>query len=55
MPFVLVMVGLYTATRFGSGKQVTDEVEQLLDRPPITMRQFVHDYADAWQKSRPSS
>lgn len=48
MPFVLVMVGLYTATRFGSGKRVTGEVEQLLGRPPITMRQYIEDYAEVW-------
>ena len=48
LPFILVMVGLYTATRFGAGKQVTEEVERLLGRPPIAMRQYIEDYADAW-------
>lgn len=49
--FVLVMVGLYTATRLGTGDRVTDTVEELLGRPPISMRQYIEDYAAMWQKS----
>jgi uncharacterized protein YbjT (DUF2867 family) len=48
LAFVLVMAGLYTATRFGSGKRVTQDVEQLLGRQPIAMRQYIEDYADCW-------
>jgi uncharacterized protein YbjT (DUF2867 family) len=55
LPSVLIMVGLYTATRFGSGKQVTGDVAELLGRPPIAMRQFIEDYADAWQRGEPAS
>ena len=49
LPAVLIMVGLYTATRFGSGRRVTGEVERLLGRMPTTMRQYIEDYAGAWQ------
>jgi uncharacterized protein YbjT (DUF2867 family) len=49
MKFVLVMVGLYTATRFGTADTVTGTVERLLGRPPITMRQYIEDYADVWR------
>jgi uncharacterized protein YbjT (DUF2867 family) len=49
VPFVLVMVGLYTATRFGSGERVTGDLEALLGRPPIPMRQYIADYADHWR------
>ena len=48
MPFVLIMVGLYTATRFGTGERVTRDVEQLLNRVPIAMRQYIEDYAEVW-------
>lgn len=46
--FALVMVALYTATRFGSGEKVSDDVEHLLGRPPTSMRRFVEDYAEVW-------
>jgi uncharacterized protein YbjT (DUF2867 family) len=49
--FALVMVGLYTATRLGTADRVTDTVAALLGRPPISMRQYIEDYAEMWQKS----
>ncbi|MFW5785961.1 MAG: SDR family oxidoreductase [bacterium] len=48
--FALVMVALYTATRFGSGENVSDDVQRLLGRPPVSMRRFVEDYADTWSR-----
>jgi uncharacterized protein YbjT (DUF2867 family) len=54
LPAILIMVGLYTATRFGSGKRVTGEVTKLLGRPPIAMRQYIEDYADAWRRGQPA-
>mgnify|MGYP001828375805 CR=1 FL=1 len=45
---VLVMAFLYTSTRFGMAARVTQDVEQLLGRPPITVRQYITDYAKAW-------
>ena len=52
---ILIMVGLYTATRFGSGKRVTRAVEELLGRPPGTMRQYIEDYAGVWQRGESAS
>jgi len=52
---VLIMAGLYTATRFGSGKRVTEDVAALLGRAPITVRQYIEDYADVWQRGEPAS
>lgn len=46
--YALVMLGLYTSTRFGMAEQVTDEIERLTGRKPITFRQYVQDYKDAW-------
>ncbi len=47
--FTLVMAGLYTITRLGNAKQVTPDVQRLLGRQSITLRQFVHDYRLCWQ------
>jgi uncharacterized protein YbjT (DUF2867 family) len=46
--FAIVMLGLYTSTRFGMAELVTGEVERLTGRKPITFRQYVQDYRDAW-------
>lgn len=46
--FVLVMAFLYLSTRFGAADRVTPDVEQLLGRPPIPMRQYIQDYAKSW-------
>lgn len=46
--FAFVMTALYTATRFGSGEAVTDEVARLLERPPIPFRRYVEDYRAAF-------
>jgi len=48
--FALIMVALYTATRFGSGERITDDVQRLLGRPPISMRRFAEDYAQVWKR-----
>lgn len=48
LSFILVMVGLYTATRLGLANRVTRDVEKLLGVPPITLREYVQDYAAAW-------
>jgi uncharacterized protein YbjT (DUF2867 family) len=46
--YALVMLGLYTSTRFGMAEPVTNEVERLIGRKPITFRQYVQDYRAAW-------
>jgi len=45
---VLVMTMLYTITRFGNATEVTDDVQRILQRPPITFRQFATDFRDLW-------
>ncbi|MBE0681520.1 MAG: hypothetical protein IH589_06365 [Anaerolineales bacterium] len=51
MPFVfaLVMLGLYTPTRFGMAEPITDQVERLTGNKPIAFSQYVMDYKDAWK------
>jgi uncharacterized protein YbjT (DUF2867 family) len=46
--YALVMLGLYTSTRFGMADRVTNEVERLTGRKPITFKQYVQDYRQAW-------
>lgn len=46
---VIFMIIEYTATKLGKSGRVTDEVERLLGRPPITMQQFIADNAEVWQ------
>ncbi len=46
--FALVMLGLYTSTRFGMAEPITNEVERLTGRKPISFRQYVLDYRNSW-------
>ena len=46
--FALVMLGLYTSTRNGMAAPVTDEVTRIIGRMPLSFRQYVQDYSDAW-------
>jgi uncharacterized protein YbjT (DUF2867 family) len=46
--FALVMMGLYTSTRLGMAEPITNEVERLSGRKPITFRQYVMDYKNSW-------
>lgn len=46
---VLVMCFLYTITRFGQAAEIHDDVEMLLGRAPITMRQYIEDYQHNWR------
>lgn len=48
--YVVVTAGLYLSTRQGSAEAIADDVPELLGRDPITMRQYVEDYAQVWQK-----
>jgi uncharacterized protein YbjT (DUF2867 family) len=43
-----VTLGIYTAARLGIADGLSDDVERITGRPPIPMRQFVHDARDAW-------
>lgn len=44
----LVTSFLYTMTRFGQAQAVHPDVQQLLGRAPISLRQYVRDYRSAW-------
>jgi uncharacterized protein YbjT (DUF2867 family) len=46
--YVLVTSALYSTARFGMAAKITDELERLLKRPPIQMRQYVEDYRAMW-------
>ncbi len=48
LPFVGVMTAIYTVCRLGKADTVTDDLEKLLGRPPISLRQFVEDYREVW-------
>jgi uncharacterized protein YbjT (DUF2867 family) len=43
--YIAVMAGVYLTTRLGLAEAVTPDAAALLGRPPITMRQYVRDYA----------
>jgi uncharacterized protein YbjT (DUF2867 family) len=47
LPFVVVMVGIYTTARLGFAGRVADGVMRVLDREPRTLTDFAADYADA--------
>jgi uncharacterized protein YbjT (DUF2867 family) len=46
--FAVVMLGLYTSTRFGMAEPITHEVERLTGRKPTSFRQYVQDYQNSW-------
>jgi uncharacterized protein YbjT (DUF2867 family) len=46
--FALVMLGLYRSTRFGMAETITDQVEHLTGRKPISFQQYVMDYKNSW-------
>lgn len=49
--YALVVTALYTITRFGNAKHVTDDVKRVLGRDPISFRKFVQDYRQHWMRS----
>jgi uncharacterized protein YbjT (DUF2867 family) len=44
LPFIAVMVGVYTTARLGFSARVTDDVERVLGREPTPLREFAADY-----------
>jgi uncharacterized protein YbjT (DUF2867 family) len=46
--FAVVMLGLYTSTRFGMADPITQEVERLTGCKPISFRQYANDYKNFW-------
>jgi hypothetical protein len=49
LSYVAVVTAIYLTTRFGLAETVTPDTAVLLNRPPISMQQFIVDYAAAWQ------
>ena len=46
--YALVTTWLYLNTRRGMAKRIIGEVERLLGRKPILMRQYIEDYRESW-------
>lgn len=46
--FILVMVAIYTTARLGLASKITSDTEQLLNRSPLTIRQYIEDYRQLW-------
>ncbi|WP_135365001.1 SDR family oxidoreductase [Halosimplex halophilum] len=49
LPFVLLMVGIYTTARVGLADRVTDDAERILGRRPRDVAAFVADYAEEFR------
>lgn len=47
--YVNVMLGIYLTTRLGMASGISPDAERLLGRPPITMREYIRDYAKAFE------
>lgn len=48
LPYAVVMLGLYTSTRFGMAEPITNGVERLTGQKPIAFRKYVQDYRENW-------
>lgn len=46
--FILVMIAIYTSARLGLAGNITSDTEQLLNRSPLTIRQYIEDYRQFW-------
>jgi len=46
--FLLMMAALYTTARLGLAGRVTDDVQQVLDRPPLSVREWAEQNADTF-------
>jgi hypothetical protein len=42
------MMALYTVARWGKAGHLTQEVERLLGRAPISLEQFIKDFRAVW-------
>lgn len=48
--FIAVMIGIYTTAKLGFAGKLTTDTQDILQRVPISMRQFVEDYPECWVK-----
>jgi uncharacterized protein YbjT (DUF2867 family) len=46
--YAFVVTSLYLSTRFGMAEPVTDAVERMIGRKPISFKQYTEDYKEAW-------
>ncbi len=46
--FANIMMMLYLATKLGTASKVTNDMEELIGRKPITMKQYAEDYREMW-------
>ena len=46
--FIAVMIGIYTTAKLGFAGKLTTDTQEILQRAPISLRQFVEDYRDCW-------
>lgn len=49
VPYVLIMLALYSVARFGLAARVAPDLERLLGRPAIDVCTFAEDHADVWR------
>ncbi len=49
LAFSLVMTLLYVTVALGRAGKISPQLAQLLGRPPLTVRQYVEDYKQAWE------
>ncbi|MDZ7630259.1 MAG: NmrA family NAD(P)-binding protein [Gemmatimonadaceae bacterium] len=47
--FIMVMMALYSTARMGLAAQLSNDLEELLGRPPISLRQFAQDMVEAFR------
>lgn len=48
LSFSLVMLAIYSTARLGLAAKVTEDTGRILGRAPLTMRQYIEDYRQAW-------
>ncbi len=46
--FIAVMIGIYTTAKLGLAGKLTTDTQEILQRAPISLRQFVEDYRGCW-------
>lgn len=54
LSYVGVVSAIYITTRFGLAETITPHTQQLLGRAPISLKQFVQDYASVWAENNTS-
>ena len=47
--FANVMMFLYLMTKLGTAKDITHDLEKLLEREPISFKQYVIDHKECWE------